>query len=94
MNNLSQMEIHINKATNTIRIFSILTICITVAFLLGISIGDNKIHVLIIAMIFSILGFGISLMIISEVFWKILIKFGSTEERLFYFYNFDKKRFD
>ncbi len=94
MSNLSQMEIHINKATNTLRIFSVLIVCITVAFLLGLSIGENKIPALIIAMIFSLLGFGLALMIVSEVFWKVLKKFGTTEERLFYFYNSDKKRYD
>lgn len=93
MKNLSQMEIHFNKIANTIRILSVLIICITTAFLLGVSIGENGIPSLISKLIYFLLGVGLSLMVVSEVLWKIIKKFGKTEERLFYFYNSDKKTY-
>ena len=94
MKSLAQMELHLNKTTNTIRILSVLIICITATFILGVSIGETKLPSIINRMIFFILGSGITLMIISEILWKIIKKYGNTEERLFYFYNHDKNLYE
>lgn len=94
MVDLSKIEIHVNKTTNTLRIFSILITSVTVAFLSGLSFSGNILSSLVIIISALLILFGIFLMFVSELYWKILKKYGSTEERLFYFYNADKKTYE
>lgn len=94
MSDLSKMEIHVNKTTNTVRFISVMLMCVTAAFLVGASYGDATLTGEIITLIVLLFLFGLSLMFVSELYWKILKKYGSTEERLLYFYNTDKKRYE
>lgn len=94
MKNITNLEININKTTNTLRFFSVLLVVSAVMFFLGASSTQKPLPFLYILLISSLLVSGFLLAIVSEIYWKMLKKFGATEERLMYFYNADKKIYE
>lgn len=94
MDNLGRLEVNVNKTANTLLIIGVFLICIPLAFSLGASLNENNLPTKINLLISALLALGSAFIIVSEILWRILKKYGTTEERLFYLYNSDNKRFE
>ena len=91
---MTKLEENFNKATNLL--LSIGSICLITsvsALLIMSNLGALQFETASVA-IAMIAAFGLALVVASSFLWRKLLKYGTSETRLFYLWNRDKGQLD
>lgn len=94
MHTPSKLEDNLNKLANTARFAGLLTLTMVMGVFIGLSQGGLSGEAYLLAVMLGLGAFGLSAVFFGELSWRLILKYGSSERRLFYFYNHDRKRFE
>lgn len=90
----SKLEENFNKLANTAKFAGLLTLTMVMGVFIGLSQGGLLEEAFLLAVLLGLGAFGLSAILFGELSWRLILKYGSSERRLFYFYNHDRKRFE
>lgn len=93
MNQVSDLELHLNKLSNTARMLGLFFLLPSLSVFVWAG-SDILAESNLVQLLLFLPGLiGLSAVIFGEVGWRLVLKFGESETRLFYMYDPRTKRF-
>ncbi len=90
---MTQLEEHANKLSNTLRLVGVFLVTVSVVALVAISGTDQTNSSILLGFLLCLAVSGIVGLTISSALWRLILKYGISEQRMLYFYDPELKRY-
>jgi hypothetical protein len=94
LSEVSDLELHLNKLSNTLRFIGLLVSTMAVGVFIGLSSSGLEGERALVLFLSAMGTAGLCAISFGEMGWRLILKHGVSEQRFFYFFNSDRKKFE